>query len=504
MKKELLTYCNPLPIPCIPRGVDAELHSGGYPGMFDPDNGPMPAGDAFCPEADRDYRSIGDPTVLHYGGKWYLYPSYGMAWVSEDFVTWKFVRTSPFCAKYSPAVTPWKGKILLAGSQTPLYIADVPCGPFRMLGSFILPDGRTFVPLDPALFTDDDGSLYLYEVAVVRKDGCPGDTTQIVGYELDAGDPRKIVRGPVRLLEMDPKSCPWERFGAHGQNTRFGWVEGPHMLKHGGRYYLIYGTPNAQYPNYANCVAYADDGPLGTYRRQKRNPLTARADGLVRGPGHGCVEHGPDGSLWTFYSVGLGVAHKFERRIGMDRVETDENGELYCPAGVTDMPQYAPGEKSEAPSPGLVSLLGWSRPAVSSAASGHEGIYACDESTLTWWEPEEDDACPSLTFTLDHPEWGGFDVSACRVFWHETGLDYRKGIVPGPVRYLVEGSLEGEWFPLLDRTASEEELNIDYRTFPGRRCDGIRLTVTGRPAGITAGVTDFTVFGKLHEEDPRP
>ena len=28
-----------------------------------------------------NYRSISDPTVFYHDNKWYLYPSYGMAWV---------------------------------------------------------------------------------------------------------------------------------------------------------------------------------------------------------------------------------------------------------------------------------------------------------------------------------------------------------------------------------------------------------------------------------------
>ena len=94
-----LTYCNPLPIPDIPRGVD-----DWYPeqeGLFDP--GVRPNG-----VDGPDYRSISDPTVFYHEGRWYLYPSYGMAWVSEDFSHWKHERTVPYCPKYSPHVCRWK------------------------------------------------------------------------------------------------------------------------------------------------------------------------------------------------------------------------------------------------------------------------------------------------------------------------------------------------------------------------------------------------------------
>lgn len=70
------TYCNPMSLPDIPRGKD-----DWYPferGMFSHENKPDSVKCA-------DYRSISDPTVFYCDGKWYLYPSYGMAWVTSDF-----------------------------------------------------------------------------------------------------------------------------------------------------------------------------------------------------------------------------------------------------------------------------------------------------------------------------------------------------------------------------------------------------------------------------------
>ena len=58
------TYCNPISLPDIPLGSD------GWGVM------------RFTNEKQRDYRSVSDPSVLYLNGKWYLYPSYGMAFVS--------------------------------------------------------------------------------------------------------------------------------------------------------------------------------------------------------------------------------------------------------------------------------------------------------------------------------------------------------------------------------------------------------------------------------------
>ena len=482
------TYCNPLSIPQIPRGKD-----GWYKfekAMFSHENKPDKV-------QGPDYRSISDPTVFYYEGKWYLYPSYGMAWVSEDFVTWEHHRTEPYCPKYSPSIVKWKDKFLLASWLNPLYVADTPTGPFRLLGEIVKPDGSTFVPCDPGIFADDDGRLYLYTTERWWLPDNSGREMLIVGYELDRDDPRKVVRGPVRILTLDAESKPWERMGKHNQNTGFGWVEGPHLLKHNGRYYMIYAAPDTRNAGYCNAVYYSDESPLDNFICQKRNPLTYCRDGLITGAGHGCVEHGPDGTLWAFYTIATPVDHEYERRIGMDMIAVDENGELYCPFGVTDTPQYAPGY-IKAPlisgnSPRLYNLTAGVRPTASSCAPGRSAIYATDESNLSWWQPAEGDECPWIECDLD----GRFSISAVRLFWRDVGLDYAKGITPAPVGFILEGELDGKWTTVLDRSAPAEELNVDYQIFDDTVCDRIRLRLTSWNKKMAVGVVDLAVFGAL-------
>lgn len=485
-KNAQYTYCNPLPIPNIPRGKDSWYSYEKE--MFSHEN--KPAG-----LTEPDYRSISDPTVFYYDNKWYLYPSYGMAWVTEDFEHWKHIRTEPYCPKYSPAITTWKDRFLMVSWNNPLYVADDPLGPFELLGNFIGLDGKEFVPCDPCIFTDDDSRIYMYAFIAYPIPGKSYFDCAIVGYELDQENPRQVVRGPELILKMNPKDNWWERYGFYGEDITFGWVEGPHLLKHNGRYYMIYAAPGTRDSAYTQGVYYSDEGPLEGFVQQKKNPLTFHREGIVGGAGHGCVEHGPNNTLWAFYTIATPYTHDYERRIGMDLVAVDENNELYCPYGVTDTPQYIPGLVKdpliEGNSPGYLPIAKKWRPTATSALSGRDSIYATDESSITWWEPEYDDPMPSLTNDLISP----FLIGASRVFWHESGLDYEQGHVPGPIRYTIEGCLNGEWFTLVDRRESEEELNIDYRYFEPKVCDKVRLTIIDSPKGIHPGIIDFTVFG---------
>ena len=495
MKKDIksaaaYTWCNPLPIPNIPRGKD-EWYKGEY-GMFNHEN--KPQRDTYP-----DYRSISDPTVFYHDNKWYLYPSYGMAWVSEDFQSWKHYRTDPYCPKYSPTIVPWKGKFLLTSWNCPLYISDSPLGPFELWGDFLKQDGTVFKPCDAGMFADDDGRLYLYTAERWPRENGEGREMLIAGYELDKDNPCQIIRGPVRILTLDAENKPWERMGLHNQDTTFGWVEGPHLLKHNGRYYMIYAAPDTRSANYCMAVYYSDTSPLDNFVCQKRNPLTINRYGIVTGTGHGCVEHGPDGSLWAFYTIATPCTHHYERRIGMDLVNVDENRELYCPFGVTDTPQYIPSYIKDpvknGNSPRLLSLTGGVRPTASSNALGHYPFYATDEHCLSWWQPAKEDDSPWIELDLE----AAFRVSSARIFWRDVGIDYAKGITPVPVGYIIEGCRKGKWFTLLDASDNKEELNVDYRIFEDAVCDRIRLRITSWNKDMEIGLVDLAVFGVLAE-----
>lgn len=489
MKKEIKsaaahTFVNPLPMPSIPRGKD-EWYRFEH-GMFSHENKPDEV-------TVSDYRSISDPTVFYHGGKWYLYPSYGMAWVSEDFENWQHVRTEPYCPKYSPCIIPWGNRFLLTAWYCPLYVADDPLGPFTCLGDFIGLDGQPFTPCDPCLFADDDGRIYMLAFAMEDADNHQHAICKIVGYELDREQPTRVIQGPVDVIRMNPEKNPWERQGLHNQDPTFGWVEGPHLLKENGRYYLIYAAPDTCHANYAMAVYYSDTSPLSGYVCQKKNPLTIHQHGIVTGAGHGCVERGPNGTLWAFYTVVTACTHRYERRIGMDLCAIDENGELYCPHGVTDTPQYIPGYRADAiqeNSPHLVSLTGGIRPTASSEKEGHLAIYATNENNQCWWQPDEDDPKPQLECAFSNT----FTTSAVRIFWKEIGLDYQNGVLPEPIGFLLEGCCDGKWFTLVDNTAPSEEKNIDYHMFADARCEKIRLTLL-KPKKITVGVIDLAVFG---------
>ena len=475
------TYCNPLPIPDYPVGKSVR----------DAANGDRTDGSAlWLLDHKEQYRELADPTALWLDGKWYLYPSCDMAWVSADNgATWQHHPLNIRDAGYAPTVVQHSGKFYLIASDSPLYVAAGPLGPFEAVGGINLPRraGTLAVPgqTDPMLFSDE-GKLFLYW-------GCTA-TGGIWGVELDAQNPTRVVGTPVRLIEFSPAQQPWEAVGDWNQDPSTGWIEGSWMLKRNNIYYLTFSAAGTENRTYA-MGCYMGKSPLGAFTAQKRNPILRMTTGLVTGTGHGCVVAGPQDKLFAFYTIRAGVAHAFERRIGMDRAEIDPAGELYVPAA-TSAPQRLPGAAGAPASgdTGWLPLNTGMQTIGSTSAENLQPRFAVDEDMRTWWQPADGDALPTLTSRLP----AGATVRAVRIIWRDAGLNTTKGVLPGPFRYRVElETARTTWTTIVNRDDSQEDFLIDYRPCTPAVGARVRLVITGWPKGIKPAVAEFTVFGTV-------
>lgn len=479
------TYCNPLPVAGVETGRTLDYLVTG----LDYRNYP-------------DYRSISDPSVIYYDGYWIMYPSYSVAYVSKDFVHWRHVDIGVHDLTYSPAVVRFRGSWYLLGHSFPeMYRADSPLGPFTLCGRLTDTEGKITNATDCCFLADGD-RLYLYWVGYPPSDGLDVELlTSTFACELDPDCPWHMKTEPVILNSFEP-SVRWQRHGEFNQNERMGWIEGQWAFKRGSRYYLLYSGSGTQFSAYANGILYSDEGPLSGFVRQRNHdPLTEKRTGLVRGAGHGSIAEGPNGTLWIFYTCVFNYYYDFERRVCMDPLGIDENGELYCPA-LTETPQYAPGVKEHPENgndAGLLPLTFRLRPSASSEEPGRDALYASDDSVLTWWQPRKEDPEPQITFRLGSQT--AYRVEALRIIWRDIGMDTAKGILPGAIRYVTEYSPDREnreWRPLTDENT--EDFCIDYRTFAPVRAYAVRLRILGAPEGITPGLVSLTAFGKCAHE----
>ena len=461
-------YCNPVPLPDLPPGMD-RVYPGrcatGYTGK------------------NCDYREVADPEVLVFEGKYYAYLSCRQAYVSSDLINWEYCPIeldAPI--GYAPAVTRCGDNIYLTSSicyeekQGRIYAAKHPLGPFHTVGVPKDKNGNVIEEfLDPALFTDEDNRLYLYWGYAPLGGG-------IYGMEVDPLHPDRGISDIVKVIDFDPAN-EWEHFGEHGEVLDFGWDEGASMYKYNGRYYLQYAACGTRFPNYSIGV-YMGESPLGPFRKPAVKLLGNR-HGIVCGTGHGGMFPGPDGKPWQAYSVLVHKLHFFERRMGIDPVNFDENG--IPSVTVSDVPRSVScGEV------GLVNVSAWKNAKVSSYMPNSYAMYALDECPHTAWVPEITDKNPVITVNLERE----FAIQGIRIIWAEQNIDRAAGIEFVPVRYQVKflDPEQKELDFMLDLSRNDRDLNIDFRSFAPVKAQYVQLTILRGDAPQHYGVGDLSVF----------
>ena len=484
------TYCNPLPLPFYQRGVECSKPS--YKGP--------------------DYREMADPAVLRFEGRWYLFPSAGMLWHSDDMVEWTHRPIEPFAPGYAPAVAVKGEWIYLSFSweASEIWRAKHPFGPWERLGvqGNDADGNRTFLrdhkgkPVrwgDPCLFVDDDQRIYCY-CNLARERG-PEEASRwklapeegvIFGVRLRDDDPSQFAEEPVKLIKFDP-ALRWERKGEFNQSSKHPVLEGPWMNKIGGRYYLQYSANCTENRNYALGCAIGDS-PLGVFKRQSRNPILIHKGGLVNGCGHHSIVEGPDSTLWCFYTTLIRIRHLYERRIGMDPAGIDANGELFI-SGPSETPQLAPGAIAHPENGNGLELVPLSVNCPVSASSHTEGRnpeYAVDDCIRTWWQAADSPLPQWLEVDMEDE----YRVHSARTIFGDVGLDYKEGVAPAPYRYRILGSLDRKtWETLCDKSQNQEDRHIAFDLLRESSARFIRLEMLEVPRGMKTAVLEFSVFG---------
>lgn len=465
-------FCNPLPLPDLGLGVCCRM-ADADPSMF---NGKV-----------RDFREVSDPEMLYDNGVWYMYPSVSQAFVSKDFVNWEYKKIDIECdLGYAPSVIKFRNKYLLTSSvlfrekKTKIFEAPTPLGPFNLIGEMLDMHGNELLPeyLDPSLFVDDDGKLYVYW-------GCSPYDIGIFGVELDPEHPNCAVCEPVKLIEYKRENT-WEHYGEYNEHPDFGWDEGVAMFKHNNIYYLQYAGCGTVFRNYTIGCYMSSESPLGPFKAPTA-PMVQCNHGIVNGTGHGGWVKGPEGSVWQFYTCRIGRVHRYERRVGMDKVEFAPDGTPHVK--VTSTPQFIIGGDA-----GLLPLSFSKKCKASSFEDNAFPFLAVDENTHTCWFPEAEDKTPFLEVDLAEE----FSVSAARMIWAEKNLNVKNNIFPEAIQYRIEFfDRNGKQLDFaVDRSDNRRDLNVDFVTFAPVKAQKVRISILKNAASrIHAGLIDFTVFG---------
>lgn len=404
-------------------------------------------------DKDISYRSGADPAVVRFRGEYYMFVTRSNGyWHSKDLLDWDFIAPKDWYPQGSnaPAAHNYKDSVLYvtgdpSGSMSILYSDNPKSGEWKATPA-ILHNLQ-----DPDLFIDDDGKAYMFWGS--------SNVYPIRGMELDKNH-RFLPKGEVKeLFNLDMPRHGWERFGEnHSDTVLGGYIEGPWMTKHNGKYYMQYGAPGTEFNVYADGV-YVADYPMGPYTYQKHNPVSYKPGGYMNGAGHGSTVQGPGGEYWHFASMALSINVNWERRLCMFPAGFDK-GIMYVDTRFGDYPRYAPAVPGKKGQFRGWMLLSYRKPVTASTAKGEFGPDALtDERTKSFWLAEANDERQWVLIDLEKPA----RVCAVQVNYH----DYRSnlyGRIPGlRHRYVIEGSSDGEtWNTLVDRRSSYKDTPNDY------------------------------------------
>lgn len=233
--------------------------------------------------------TLADPTIFVDKGQYYLYGTGSSAgfpiYQSKDLKRWHI----PASAKeglalkkgesfgkagfWAPQVFRYRGSYYMAytaDEQIAIAKGSSPAGPFRQ--HVLKPLSGEGKQIDPFIFFDTDGKIYLYHVRLKE-----GNRIYVAEMKPDLSD---IIPGSARQCLYGDQ--PWENT-AH---TSWPVTEGPTVIKQKGIYYLIYSANDFRNKDYA--VGYAtSSSPTGPWKKFSGNPLISRRTLSHNGTGHG-------------------------------------------------------------------------------------------------------------------------------------------------------------------------------------------------------------------------
>jgi hypothetical protein len=335
------------------------------------------------------------------------------------------------------------------------------------------------------------------------------------------------TRKEMYLLE--PWRFGWQRFGEHMDNTFLDpFIEGSHMTKYNGKYYLQYGAPGTEFSGYADGLLVGDH-PLGPFTAMP-DPLSMKLGGFVRGAGHGATFQDNYKNYWHVSTTVLSVKNTFERRLGIWPAGFDKDGTMYCNTTFGDYPHYIPAspnpseggasgessnkkssidkaETSEIPPSGGGGawftgwiLLNYNKPVkVSSILGGYVPNQSVDELAKTYWSAA----------TGNKGEWIQSDlgtistVNAVQINYADQDAEFLGKQTTIYHQYKLYYSTDGKkWNVLVDKSNNKTDVPHDYIELSTPvQARFIKLENIHMPTGKFA-ISGLRVFGNGNGSKP--
>ncbi|MFF3374950.1 family 43 glycosylhydrolase [Streptomyces sp. NPDC002680] len=261
-----------------------------------------------------------DPNIVRFGDTFYIYPTADgfegwsgtqfKAYSSKDLVHWTdhgvILDLGPDISwadsrAWAPTMEEKNGKYYFyfcADANIGVAVSDSPTGPFKdALGKPLLKAGDyTGQMIDPAVFTDDDGTSYLY---------WGNGRAYVVPLNADM-----VSFDSSKVTNITPSN----------------YNEGTFVIKRKGTYYFMWSENDTRDENYQ--VAYAT-GPSPTGPWTKQGVILEKDLSLgIKGPGHHSVVNVPNTDDWyiAYHRFAIPGGDGMHRETTIDKLEFDADG----------------------------------------------------------------------------------------------------------------------------------------------------------------------------------
>lgn len=267
-----------------------------------------------------DGYGIGDPYILRYDGRYYLYVSthdYKIGvkcWSSDNLVDWKYeglvTEEKKTLGAYAPEVIYWDGYFYMYTSPAAKghYVlqSDSPTGPFKLISDNI------GMSIDGSVFIDDNAKWYFY-------------------YASPKGIMAAPMKSPTEVEEtkvVDNTFMNW-------------WTEGPSVIKRDDIYYMTYTGNHVKSTGYRVNYSISVESPITGYKEGVNNPILINTSEDFNALGHSSSVLGPDlDSYYITYHNLVGEKGFPLRKLNIDRLVF--NGEKMSVLGPTNFNQPSP------------------------------------------------------------------------------------------------------------------------------------------------------------------
>jgi xylan 1,4-beta-xylosidase len=267
-----------------------------------------------------DGYGIGDPYILRYDGRYYLYVSthdYKIGvkcWSSDNLVDWKYeglvTEEKKTLGAYAPEVIYWDGYFYMytspAGKGHYVLQSDSPTGPFKLISDNI------GMSIDGSVFIDDNAKWYFY-------------------YASPKGIMAAPMKSPTEVEEtkvVDNTFMNW-------------WTEGPSVIKRDDIYYMTYTGNHVKSTGYRVNYSISVESPITGYKEGVNNPILINTSEDFNALGHSSSVLGPDlDSYYITYHNLVGEKGFPLRKLNIDRLVF--NGEKMSVLGPTNFNQPSP------------------------------------------------------------------------------------------------------------------------------------------------------------------